>query len=205
MEEPEQEREDGTESPKNRGAWGAVPQRLASRMASPRGPRQREERRFTGALQRLLPPPPLCPPARPRPPPPAAAATASPSPPRPPGPWLRAASDQRPPRTRLSTANRRPAQRTSHSTELGGRRRVTHVPLGSRSTSLSVGHAPSADKAPKRHNRRPTCAGPTHLLALEQEVLKPSAFRLSMARPVSPARAASAHGSLGLVVLLPAV
>lgn len=172
MEEPEQEREDGTESPKGCGTRGTAPQRLAFQTASRRGPRQREQGRFTGTLQRLpLPSPPLCPPARPRPPPPAFAATASPSPPRPPGPSLRAASHQRPPRTRLSTANRRPGQGTSHSTELDGRRRVTHVPLGSHSTSLSTGHAPSADKAPKRHNRRPACAGPTHLLALEQEVL----------------------------------
>lgn len=118
-EQPEQEREDGTERPEGWGARGAAPPRLASRPASPRGPGQRGQGRFTGAL-RGLPPPPLGPPARPRPPPPAVAATASPSPPRPLEPSLRAASDQRPPRTRHSTANRRPGPDTSHAAELEG-------------------------------------------------------------------------------------
>lgn len=168
MEEPEQEREAGTESPKGCGARGAAPQWLASRPASPKGPRQRGQGRFfTGTLRGL--PPPLGPPARPRPPPPAVAATASPSPPRPLEPSLRAASDQRPPRTRLSTANGRPGPDTSHAAELEGDASPTFLSV--RYTRLRAGHAPAADKAPERLNRRPAYAGPAHLLAFEQEVL----------------------------------
>lgn len=138
MEEPEQESEDGTESLEGCGAGRAVPQRLASRPTSARGPRQREQGRFPEAL-RGLPPPPLCPPAGPRPPPPALAATASPSPPLPPGPSLRAASDQRLPRTRLSIANRRPGPDTSLPAELEGDASPTSLsartlPLSARAT-----------------------------------------------------------------------
>lgn len=74
MEEPEQEREDGTESPKGCGVGGAAPRRLASWPPSLRGPQRRGQRRLTRRLLGL----PLRPPARPRPPPPAgAAATAA--------------------------------------------------------------------------------------------------------------------------------
>lgn len=141
MEEPEQEREDGTESPKGRGAAGAAPQRPAYRPPPPRGPRRRRARRFTGGLRGLplLPQPP----ARPRPPPPAAAAaTAAPCPPRPPRLSLRAAGDQRPRRTRLPTANRRRGRATSHTAELeedaSPTSRDARAP-----TSLRAGHAPS--------------------------------------------------------------
>lgn len=84
MEEPEQEREDGIESPKGCGARGAAPRRLACGPPSPRGTRRRRRGRFAGGLRGL----PLLP-ARPRPPPPATAAAAAtaapyPAPPRPP-------------------------------------------------------------------------------------------------------------------------
>lgn len=119
MEEPEQEREDGTESSQGRGAGGATPPRLAGWPPSPRRPQRRRRGRFTGEARGppLLPQPP----ARPRPPPPAAAAaTAVPCPPRPPRLSLRAAGDQRPLLTRRSTANRRRSRDTSHSAELEG-------------------------------------------------------------------------------------
>lgn len=70
MEEPEQQREHGRESAKGRGAGGAAERRLES---PPRGPRRRQQARFTGGLQGL----PLLllrPTVRPRPPSPAAAA-----------------------------------------------------------------------------------------------------------------------------------
>lgn len=118
MEEPEQEREDGSERPKGCGAGGAAPRRPACRPPSPRGPRRRRRGRFRGRLRGL----PLLPrpPARPRPPPPAAAAaaTATPCPPRPPRLSLRAAGDQRPQRTRRPTANHRRGRDTSHTAEL---------------------------------------------------------------------------------------
>lgn len=138
MEEPEQEREDGTESPKGCGAGGAAPQRLAYWPPSPRGPRRRPQGRFTGGLLGLPQPP-----ARPRPPPPAAAAaTAAPYPPRPPRLSLRAAGDQRPLRTRLPTANRRRGRATSHTAEL--EEDASPTSRGARApTSLRAGHAPS--------------------------------------------------------------
>lgn len=138
MEELEQEREDGIESPKGCGARGAAPQRLAYWPPSPRGPRRRRQGRFTGRLRGL--PQPL---ARSRPPPPAAAAaTDAPYRPRPPRLSLRAAGDQRPRPTPLSTANRRRGRATSHSAEL--EEDASPTSRGARApTRLRAGHAPS--------------------------------------------------------------
>lgn len=199
MEEPEQEREDGTESSQGCGAGEAVRQRLGVRPASPRVPGQREQGRLTGALRG--PPPPLCPPARPRPPPPAVAATASPSPPRPPGPSLRSASDQRPPRTRLSIANRRPGPDTSPSAELEGDASPTSLsarslPLSARATPPPLTKLQNATTAARPSQDPPLCwrrTGSPVTLGLPP---------LDGPPPRAP-RAACAHGHLGVVVLLP--
>lgn len=200
MEEPEQEREAGTESPKGCGARGAAPRRLFSRPASPKGPRQSGQGRFTGTL-RGLPPPPLGPPARPRPPPPAVAATASPSPPRPLELSLRAASDQRPPRTRLSTANGRPGPDTSHAAELEADASPTSLsarptPSSARATPPPLTKLPSDSTTALPTRVPPTCWRSNRKSCYP----RPSAFE--WAAPPA-ARAASAHGHLGVVVLLP--
>lgn len=178
MEEPEQEREDGNESPTGSGASGADAPRLACGPPSPRGPRRRRHGRFTGL--RALPLLPR-PPARPRSPPPAAAAaTAAPYPPRTPWLSLRAAGDQRPRRTRLSTANRRRGRDTSHTAELEGAASPTS--RGARApTSLRAGHAPSDVSSRGAGGRRaqssragaataPPTSSPAQLVAHVQEV-----------------------------------
>lgn len=215
MEEPEQEREDGTESPKGCGAGGAAPPRLAYGPPSPRGPRRRRQGRFTGGLRGLplLPQPP----ARPRPPPPAAAAaTAAPYPPRPPRLSLRAADDQRPRRTRLPTANRRRGRATSHTAEL--EEDASPTSRGARApTSLRAGHAPSdvsgggagggghKTREPVLPPPRPPQSPPGQWLPFRKSERSPMTLSglLCIGPPPRPGRAESAQGPLGVVVCPP--